>query len=101
MRLALEGLAEDEAVDAGEHQVEDRQVGLFGAGQRQRGRPIERLEDPIALFLQIEGDEFDDLPIVVHDQDRQSRPVARRARAHRPAPHMPYSCNILNSSGWV
>ena len=66
----LEGLADHEAVDAGEHQVEDRQGGALGAGEVERGVAVERLEDAVALALEIEGHQLDDLPIVVHHQDR-------------------------------
>jgi hypothetical protein len=65
-----------EAVDIGEHPVEDDQVGLEAVRGSDRLTPARRFANLVALVAQRGGQRVDDRRLVVHDEDA----VAVRAR---------------------
>ena len=58
-----------EAVDFGKHEIEDDQGRIVRLDGSQGTRPVVRLDDPVALALQVEPDEAHDLQVVVDDED--------------------------------
>src|SRR5437868_8038467 len=71
-------LADLDAVDVGQHEVEDDERGLLGLDEAQRLVPARSRADGVARVLQIGGDEGRDRRLVLHDENRL------RLRGHYP-----------------
>ena len=78
--------ADLEAVDLGEHQVEDDEVGLVAGVQRESLLAVRGADDRVALLLQVQAKEVDDVALVVDDEDRLHR---RKDTDHHPWPGRP------------
>ena len=120
-RFAAEDAADVQPVNARQHQVEDHQVGPGVPEGGQRHLPIAGRDHAEAGLLQVALEHRDDLPLVIHHQDRfRHRPcsaplrgVQRRGqyttqekagdislRRHRPlavsaAAHVRTSCSLM------
>ena len=68
-----------EAVDPGEHQVEDDEIGQTGARRRDRFLPAGDAGHGEALLLEVVLDQFQDVALVVHDEDAFVRHRHHRA----------------------
>ena len=83
-------LADLEAVDIGEADVEHDEAGPVAAERVEPGAARRRLQDPVPLPFQVQADEVGDVVLVVDDDDRpllhldHSGPHAPRER--RPSP---------------
>ena len=58
-----------ESGEAGHHEVEDEETGFLPAGDVEAGGAVVGGEDLVAVALEVEGDEFDELAFVVYDED--------------------------------
>jgi hypothetical protein len=100
--VALDPLADLEAVHPGEHQVEHDQVGLVLAGGLDRFGTIGRDDDPVALALEPGSDRLGDRFLVVDDQHGllAHRPMVRGRLRGRSRPPMEKSLRGTFPSRW-
>ena len=61
-----------QAVDFGQHHIEDHQRGRRQADRGERRPPVLRFDDPKSFSLQVHPDESKDFGIVVDDENRAS-----------------------------
>ncbi len=64
--------ADLQAVHAGQHQVEDDQVGPVRGGAGERGRAVPGAVHHVSRAVQVSGDDLGDGRVVVHDQNPRS-----------------------------
>jgi hypothetical protein len=67
--LGLQAPADLQAVEAGQHDVQDHQIRPVRAGAGDRGRTVVRHLDPEPLGPQPRRDRLGDAPLVLNDQD--------------------------------
>jgi len=67
--LGADAAADLVAVQLGQHEVEDDEVGLLGLEGGQRRAAIVGGHDPVPVALEVGAHELHDLAIVVHDED--------------------------------
>jgi hypothetical protein len=80
------------AVEARHHHVQHCEVGRAVQGEVERGLPVGRGHDVVALALEAEADEGEDVRVVVRDEDERPR---RLRGAHEATP----AC-APSSAGW-
>jgi len=68
--FAAQSLADFAPIQDGEHQVEDDEVGLFPAGNGQRGLTVGGGDNAESVLLQIIARQADDLRFVIHNEDK-------------------------------
>ena len=59
-----------QAVEPGQHEVEESHVGPFRAGQPERGAAIGRMDEPHPRLLDVVADEVGDVTLVLHQKHR-------------------------------
>ena len=67
--VAADRAADRDAVDAGQHQVEDDQVERLGAGARERLLAVADRLDLEALEAEVQHDQLADVRFVFDDED--------------------------------
>ena len=78
--VAADGADHGPPVELGEHQVEHDERRLVRLDRVERRRPVGRGHDREPVALEVRAHEPDDLRVVVDDEDRVARDVARRVR---------------------
>ena len=73
--IGLRPADDRQAVDLGQHQVEDDEPRRVLLDRAERGPAVAGGHDPEALALEVRPDESDDLGVVVDDEDRGGRVV--------------------------
>lgn len=71
----VEDFADGEAVHFREHEVENDEVGQGGACLIEGIAAVAGGDDVIAFGPQVEDDQFDNVGLVVHDQNLLSHPI--------------------------
>ena len=89
--------ADLQAVDAGQHQVEDDQVRARVAGQREGGRAVAGRQDVVAVAFEVALDELDQVLLVVDDEDADSADSWSHDLSIRPHPRV--SCRTVGTDG--
>jgi hypothetical protein len=77
-RIGLHTAADLDAVDAGQHQVEDQQIGGLGADQAQPLLSVPAREHFVAFPLEVVLEDFADVRLVLDDDDLGFRHVCSR-----------------------
>jgi len=68
----VEAAAADlDAIEAGEHHIEDDEVGAGSAGEAERGGAVEGALLAEALGAEVAGDQIDDGLLIVYYKDRR------------------------------
>ena len=67
MRIALDLLEDLPAVHGGHHHVEDDQIGEFPANDVEAGGAIGGQEHVVALELEVQTHELQNVRLIVHD----------------------------------
>jgi len=67
--VAADAAAYLQAIERRQHPVQDDQVGAFPAGEQEGAGPVERLENPMSLVLQVPPEQVVQVSLVFCDQD--------------------------------
>jgi hypothetical protein len=67
--IGFEGAGDVLAGEAGHHHIEDDEIGFLLAGHVETGGAVIGGDDFVAVALEVHADEFDEVALIVHDQD--------------------------------